>query len=84
VARRAAAVLVPTDALHQADTTAPWVLKVDAGHARRQAVSLGLRSGGWAEVLDGLRPGDRVLPSVTLPAVADGERIRPLARVARP
>ncbi len=84
VARRTAAVLVPTDALHQADTREPWVLKVDAGHARRQAVSLGLRSGGLAEVLDGLRPGDRVVPALTVPAVVDGQRIRPLAREAPP
>ena len=84
VARRAAAVLVPADALRQADTARPWVLKVDGGHARRQAVTLGLRSGGLAEVLDGLRPGDRVVPAVTVPAVLDGERIRPLAREARP
>jgi HlyD family secretion protein len=84
VARRAAAVLVPADALRQADTARPWVLKVDGGHARRQAVTLGLRSGGLAEVLDGLRHGDRVVPAVTVPAVLDGERIRPLAREARP
>jgi len=47
-------------------------------------VTLGLRSGGLAEVLDGLRPGDRVVPAVTVPAVLDGERIRPMAREARP
>jgi HlyD family secretion protein len=84
VARRAGAVLVPVDALRQADTATPWVLKVDGGHARRQAVRLGLRSGGVAEVLDGLRPGDVVVPAATVPAVVDGQRIRALAREARP
>ena len=84
VARRAAAVLVPVDALHQAESTTPWVLKVDDGHARRQAVTLGLRSGGLAEVLTGLRAGDRVVPIGTLPAVVDGQRLRPVPREARP
>lgn len=84
VARRAAAVLVPVDALHQAESATPWVLKVDDGHARRQAVTLGLRSGGLAEVLAGLQAGDRVVPTGTLPAVVDGQRIRPVVREARP
>ena len=79
VARRAAAVLVPVDALHAADTPAPWVLKVDAGRARRQAVTLGLRGNGLAEVLSGLRAGDQVVPvtAAVAAAVTDGSRLRP-------
>jgi HlyD family secretion protein len=81
VARRSDAVLVPADALREADSPAPWVLKVIDGHARRQAVKIGLRSGGMCEVLDGLQPGEEVVP-VGLAQVIDGARIRPLAKAA--
>ncbi len=78
VAKRAQAVLVPVSALHDADTAAPWVLKVDGRHARRQAVQLGLRSNGVAEVLQGLQAGDRVVPAAAK-TVGDGARIRAVA-----
>ena len=77
VARRANAVLVPADALHDADASAPWVLRSTDGRARRQAVAIGLRSAGWCEVLDGLKPGDLVVPVATATAqVVNGTRIR--------
>jgi len=78
VAQRQQAVLVPTDALHDADLASAWVLKVEGRHARRQPVRLGLRASGFAEVLDGLRPGDLVLPAKA-PGVADGSRLRAIA-----
>ena len=84
VARVTNAVLVPGDALHDADTASPWVLKLDGRRVRRQAVKLGLRSSGLAEVLEGLRAGDRVTPAAG-PAVVmleDGTRIRPVAQPA--
>jgi HlyD family secretion protein len=84
VARLANAVLVPGDALHDADTASPWVLKLDGRRVRRQPVKLGLRSSGLAEVLEGLRAGDRVTPA-TGPAVVmlqDGTRVRPVAQPA--
>jgi HlyD family secretion protein len=84
VARVANAVLVPGDALHDADTASPWVLKFDGRRVRRQPVKLGLRSSGLAEVLEGLRAGDRVTPAAG-PAVIllqDGTRIRPVAQPA--
>jgi len=77
VATRANAVLVPTDAIHDADGANPWVLKVDGGHARRHAVRLGLHSGGLSEVLAGLQAGDLVVPA-TEPGILDGSRLRPL------
>ena len=84
VARRPAAVLVPGEALRAADSSSPWVLKVDGGHARRQAVTLGLRSNGWAEVLQGLHDGDLVVPvaGTAAAAVTDGTRIRPIVAAA--
>jgi HlyD family secretion protein len=74
VARRANAVLVPASAVHDAEGNGPWVLRVEDHHAIRRAVQLGLRSGGFAEVLEGLQNGDLVIPaSATTKA---GERVR--------
>ncbi|MFC5499402.1 efflux RND transporter periplasmic adaptor subunit [Caenimonas terrae] len=78
VAARPAAVLVPTDAVHDVDAAAPWVLRVEEGRARRRPVRLGLRSGGLSEVLDGLRAGDLVVPAAEA-RIRDGSRLRPLA-----
>ena len=52
----------------------PWVWLLQAGHALRRPVRLGLRGGAWVEVLDGLREGDAV---ITLPnALREGQRVR--------
>lgn len=85
VARRAAAVLVPAEVLRDADGDSPWVLVLVEGHARRRPLKLGLRGNGQAEVLEGLRAGDQVLPASgpAVAAVADGDRVRALSRSAR-
>lgn len=70
--------LVPLDAVHDADGAAPWVLRVEDGHARRRPVALGLRGAGLAEARQGLAAGDRVV-SGSAPAVHDGSRVRALA-----
>ncbi|MEO7996617.1 MAG: efflux RND transporter periplasmic adaptor subunit [Gemmatimonadaceae bacterium] len=75
IARRDSATLVPSDAVHDPDSSAPWVYLVTGGHVRRTAVSLGLRSGGLSEVLTGVSPGDRVVPATNL-SVHDGTRVR--------
>lgn len=75
VARRPAALLVAASALHDADGAAPWVLRVENGRAVRRPVSLGLRSGGLAEVLAGLRAGDVVIPA-SVTAIEGGARVR--------
>ena len=78
VARVPQAVLVPADALHDLDGANPWVLQYAGGKLRRQAVTLGLRSGGWCQVLDGLAPGDRVVPiTTTTRQLVAGQRVRP-------
>jgi HlyD family secretion protein len=82
VATRRQAVLVPTDAVHEADSVEPWVLKADAGHARRRGVRLGLRSAGFCQVLAGLKADDLVVASAAANA-ADGERIRTVVQEAR-
>jgi len=77
VARRPQALIVPVAAVRDADSAAPWVLRVDRRHAVRTAVQLGLRSGGLAEVTSGLAEGDAV---VAAPAtLAPGARIRAVA-----
>jgi HlyD family secretion protein len=80
VARRNGAVLVPADAVHDPEGAAPWVLQVASNTVRRQPVELGLRSEGWCEVIQGLRPGDQVMRAggANTPAVAAGARVRPV------
>jgi len=75
VARRDSAILVPTGAVHDLETAAPWVYRIDGRRARRQPVTIGLRSGGLCEVTAGLAAGDRVVPSSDL-TVSDGARVR--------
>jgi HlyD family secretion protein len=80
VARRAQAVLVPLDALHDADSPQPWVLVLDDGHARKSPVKLGLRSAHWAEVLHGVAPGDQVVLATA--DASDGSRVRATSAAA--
>ncbi|MCC7327200.1 MAG: efflux RND transporter periplasmic adaptor subunit [Burkholderiales bacterium] len=75
VARRAGALLVPTDAVHDVAGRTPWVLLVTGGRAHRRSIRIGLRSAGWIEVLDGLAAGDRIVPS-DVPNIVDGSRLR--------
>ena len=75
IARRDSATLVPSDAVHDPDSAAPWVYRVSGRRVRRTAVTLGLRSGGLSEVLTGVSPGDRVVPATDL-TVRDGARVR--------
>lgn len=75
VARRPNAVLVPTEAVHDADGKSPWVLRVENGRARRESVVLGLRSNGFSEVLRGLKPQDQVVPA-DVANVRDASRLR--------
>ncbi|WP_322516042.1 efflux RND transporter periplasmic adaptor subunit [Rhodopseudomonas palustris] len=72
-ARRDNAVIVPARAVNDA-TTAPYVLKAENGRAIRRPVKLGLRGVGAYEVIEGLAPGDRVIPLTT--GVKPGDRIR--------
>jgi len=74
VARRPKALLVPSDAVHDAAAAAPWVLRVEEGRAVRRPIRLGLRSGGFGEVLDGLAEGDRVIAAEA--PVTAGDRVR--------
>jgi HlyD family secretion protein len=79
VARRQQAVLLPADAVHDDPAHGAWVLRVDEGRAHRQAVQLGVRSGGVVEVLQGVQPGNRLVPAGEA-RVRDGSRVREAAR----
>ena len=80
VAKRSQAVLVPTEAVHNLDSTEPWVMKVVSGKATRTPIRLGLRSQGMCEVLEGLSANDQVLATATLP-VNDNTRVRPISNL---
>lgn len=75
VARKPAAVLVPATSVRDADRAQPWVLRLADGRAERRPVRLGLRGDGWMEVLDGLSPGEALVP-VSSVAVREGQRVR--------
>ncbi|MES2757906.1 MAG: efflux RND transporter periplasmic adaptor subunit [Pseudomonadota bacterium] len=81
VARRANAIVVPTETLHDTAGRAPWVLKVAGRRLRRQAVTLGASGGGNTEIVAGLQPGDLVAPAAGA-GVAEGARVRPLTGAA--
>ncbi|MER2604740.1 MAG: efflux RND transporter periplasmic adaptor subunit [Siculibacillus sp.] len=75
VARKADALVLPTNAVHDPLTTRPWVLVAEGGRAVRKAVKVGLRGDGRVEIVEGLTPDDAVVP--VRAAVAEGERLRP-------
>jgi HlyD family secretion protein len=75
VARRSGAVVVPADAVRDANSARPWVLAVDGWRAQRRAVKLGLKGDGRIEIVEGVAPGDRVVP-ISFAAVREGQRVR--------
>ncbi len=73
--RRKDAVVVPSDAVRDAAGRTPWVLVVNDHHAVRRPVKLGLRGAGQTEIVEGLAPGDVVIPT-TETNVGEGRRVR--------
>jgi len=73
VARRKATLLVSATLVHEADGAKPWVLKAQDGHVVRVQVRLGLRSSGFAELLEGVNEGDVLLPATA--GVTAGARV---------
>lgn len=78
VARRPNVLILPLAAIHDPAGKAPWVLRAEAGRARRVPVQLGVIGSEAAEVTGGLAEHDIVLPNNTPPgaAVRDGDRVR--------
>jgi HlyD family secretion protein len=79
VARRPQVLTLPLAAVREPDSTAPWVLRVDGHHLVRRPVRLGLRSGGVAEVIEGLAEGDRVAAAPATWAAGARVRVRDVA-----
>jgi HlyD family secretion protein len=73
--RHAQTLVVETSDVHDAATSHPWLMLARSGRARRQAVTLGIVSGGSAEILSGASAGDLVVPA-SASAATDGHRIR--------
>jgi HlyD family secretion protein len=74
VARHAKTLLVSASAVNDGDTAAPWVLLLQDGRAQRRPVRLGLRSGGFAEIVEGLQEGDEVISASA--GIDPGARVR--------
>lgn len=74
VARRPNALLVPIGVVHDIDSSTPWLWRLEDGRAVRRPIQLGLRSAGFAEVLDGLSSTDLVIPASA--GIATGARVR--------
>ena len=75
VARREKALVVPSDAVRNGATPAPWLFAVEHDRLVRKDVKLGIRGEGATEIVDGLDEG----AVVVLPdgrSHAPGERVR--------
>lgn len=77
-ARRNATLIVPADAVRDPAGSSPWVLAVKDHRAVRQPVKPGLRGDASIEILEGLAPGDLLVPA-SVGTVAAGDRVRALA-----
>ena len=75
VASKANALTIPTDAIRDATTAAPWVPVVDRGAVVRRDVTLGIAGEGQSEIASGVSEGDLVAlsPEDTL---EPGQRVR--------
>lgn len=71
------ALILPTDAIHNADTEQPWVQVVRNGKAEQQNIQTGIRGIGNTQVLSGLAEGDWV---ITQAGVKTDTRVVPKAR----
>lgn len=80
VARRAGALVVPSDCVFEAGGRQPWVLVASGRRAVRRPVTLGLRGAGSVEVVAGVSDGERLVPASS--GVTPGQRIRVVATPA--
>jgi HlyD family secretion protein len=75
VASRSNALTVPTDAIRDAATAAPWVFVVDTGRVVRRDVTLGIAGEGQSEIASGVSAGDVVALSAAR-GLKPGQRVR--------
>jgi len=67
------ALFLPAEAIHQLQSDAPYVLLDRSGRAVKAAIRLGLQTQGRVQVVEGIRPGDRVILNRE---IEDGARVR--------
>lgn len=75
VASRRNALTVPTDAIRDAATAAPWVFVVDTGRIVRRGVTLGIAGEGQSEIASGVSAGEVVALSAAR-GLEPGQRVR--------
>lgn len=76
VAGKPSALTVPSDAVRDAATPAPYVLAVEDGRVVRRDVELGIRGEGTTEIVTGLDEGSEAILPGGRP-LAPGARVRP-------
>lgn len=76
VARRDRALALPSRAIQDALSGAPWVMVIRNGRAHKQPVRLGIRGNSDVEITDGVAEGDAVVPVNA--GVRTGQRVRPI------
>jgi HlyD family secretion protein len=74
-AKKPDALVIPTGALHEPSSDAPWVLVVRNNHTVKQTVTLGLRGDENVEVLSGLATDEAVIPA-NLALIKADQRVR--------
>ncbi|WP_236841813.1 efflux RND transporter periplasmic adaptor subunit [Bosea sp. PAMC 26642] len=77
IERRNSVMVVPARTVHDPLSAKPWILVVREGRARMQTVHIGLRAADSIEILDGVAPGERLIPVAA--GVRAGQRLRPVA-----
>lgn len=82
-ARKAQALVLPNEALHESGGRAS-VFLVEDGRVRRQAVTLGLRSATLSEVREGLAAGATVLAAEAEPGARVRVRLQSLPQAPQP
>ena len=76
VLRKPAALLLPLEAVHELDSSQPWVWALDTeDRVQRTPVMLGVRSGPRVEIISGVVAGTRVVASAAA-ELKTGQRIR--------
>lgn len=76
VARRADALTLNVEAIHEAVSAHPWVQVVNQGKVERREIKLGVAGDSSVEVISGLHVDDLVLPATGV-QIAEGKRVRP-------
>lgn len=83
VARKADAVIVPAETVRDANGPRPWVLAIRHFRAVVQPVKIGLRGDNRIEILEGVEPGDDLIPAINA-VVKAGQRVRAVAPAGGP